>query len=82
MSDVDAYTVKEVAERLQLSEATVQRMVARHEIPHMRFGKAIRIPVARYDQWLKERASMMLECADDDGMLVPFAPRLMIPPRS
>lgn len=76
---VDAYTVKEVAMRLQISEAMVQRMVARKEIPHMRFGKAIRIPVESYNAWLKEQAGRAFD--DHDAGVLSLAPRLMMPPR-
>jgi excisionase family DNA binding protein len=36
-------TVAQAAEAIQLSERQVRRMIARREIPHRRFGKAIRI---------------------------------------
>ncbi|MFW5702375.1 MAG: helix-turn-helix domain-containing protein [Candidatus Dojkabacteria bacterium] len=38
------YTVSQVAEALQLSEATLYKLIKSGEIPAKRYGKAYRIP--------------------------------------
>lgn len=45
MDSQTVLTTREVAERLQLSERTVYRLIASRELPAVRFGGQYRIPV-------------------------------------
>ena len=45
-ASTEVLTCAEVAERLRISQKTVYRLVRRGELPALRFGRAIRIPVA------------------------------------
>jgi excisionase family DNA binding protein len=40
------------ADRLSISRATLYRMIQRGEIPVVRIGSAVRIPVSALDRWL------------------------------
>jgi excisionase family DNA binding protein len=40
------------AERLAVSRATLYRMVQRGEIPTVRIGAAVRVPVSALERWL------------------------------
>ncbi len=40
------------AERLAVSRATLYRMVQRGELPIVRIGSAVRIPVSALERWL------------------------------
>ena len=46
--------VKQVAERLNLSESKVYEMVERGELPHHRFGGAIRVSEDQIAEFLEE----------------------------
>lgn len=53
-----AYTIKETAQVLNLSTRTIEGMIARSEIPTVRFGArrgAVRIAHAALEQLLRER---------------------------
>lgn len=57
-------TVTEAAEVLHVDRRTVCRAIDRGEIPSVRVGQQLRVPVA----WLRERAML------DGGPLMPAAP--------
>ena len=42
------------AERLAVSRATLYRMVQRGELPTVRIGSAVRVPVSALDRWLAD----------------------------
>lgn len=44
-------TTKQAAQRLNVAVRTVQDLVARGELPALRIGRAIRIPVAALERW-------------------------------
>ena len=46
-------TAGEVAERLQLTTGFVYALVRRGEIPHLRFGRAVRFRAEAIDRWLE-----------------------------
>jgi excisionase family DNA binding protein len=48
------YSPKQAAEVLNVSVDTVRRMVGRCELPHVRVGAQIRIPVRGLHQWLSD----------------------------
>lgn len=49
---MDLMTVPEAARRLRLGRSTVYMMAQRGEIPTVRIGTAVRIPVPELDRWL------------------------------
>ena len=52
------YTLKEAADVLGVSYATVQKAVREGQIPAIRFGRnTIRIPKDALDRWLMEKAT-------------------------
>jgi excisionase family DNA binding protein len=46
MENVDFMTVPEVAKTLRLSQVTINRLIHKHELKALRFGKVYRIPKA------------------------------------
>ena len=53
-------TVAETAKTLSVSEITIRRMVARHEIPHKKISGALRIPT----QWVDRMVNESMQLAD------------------
>jgi len=54
----------EVAEMLGLGRSRTYEMLAVGELPSIRIGKSIRIPVKDLDEWIAERQGQQ-----DDGLL-------------
>lgn len=55
----DAYTVREVAQRLGVAEATVRRLVRDGDMPSIRISpRRIIIPVSTFDIWMNERTKI------------------------
>lgn len=53
----DAYTIREVAQRLNIAEATVRRLVNEGDLPSIRISpRRIIIPVNVFEAWLNDRA--------------------------
>ena len=53
----DAYTIREVAQRLNIAEATVRRLVHEGDLPSIRISpRRIIIPVNVFEAWLNDRA--------------------------
>ena len=53
----DAYTIREVAQRLNVAEATVRRLVREGDLPSIRISpRRIIIPVNAFEVWLNDRA--------------------------
>lgn len=51
-----AYTVPEAARVMQISERTLQRMVADGRFPYVvRIGRCVRIPLWAPEKWLLEK---------------------------
>jgi excisionase family DNA binding protein len=48
-------TVTEVARRLSLGRATTYRLVQQGELPSVRVGRAVRVPVQALDDWVEAR---------------------------
>ena len=55
-------TVREAAEVLRISKSKAYELVSSGELPHVRFGKVVRISRAGLLQWLemKERESVSM----------------------
>jgi excisionase family DNA binding protein len=51
----DLLTVPEVARRLRIGRTLAYMMVRRGELPAVRFGKLVRVPADRLDEWLARR---------------------------
>ena len=54
MSEKQFYTVKDIAERYRLDEATIYRMIRRNDVSYHRIGRVIRFSekqVAAFDLW-------------------------------
>jgi excisionase family DNA binding protein len=47
----------EAAEALGLSRATVYELLARGEIPSLRIGRSVRVPVDRLREWVQARTN-------------------------
>lgn len=52
MTERLTYTVAETADALGIGRTATYELVRRGTIPHLRIGRAIRIPKASLDQWL------------------------------
>jgi excisionase family DNA binding protein len=48
-------TIPQVAQSLALSRASVYKLIATHELPVMRFGRAVRVSAASLYKWVQER---------------------------
>ena len=46
---------QEVCERTGLGRSTVYQMIRRYELPAIRVGRAVRVPVRQLEQWIEER---------------------------
>ncbi len=57
MTGTEVLTCAETAERLRISQKSVYRLVRRGELPALRFGRAIRIPVAGLERLIADAAN-------------------------
>ncbi len=48
-------TIPEAAERLGVGKTLVWQMVARNELPSVRLGRLVRVPVPALDEWIREQ---------------------------
>lgn len=48
------FTVRELADYLQIGKASAYRLVHDGTLPSVRIGRQIRIPIAAVDKWLAE----------------------------
>jgi excisionase family DNA binding protein len=58
------FTIAQVAERLQVSEKTVRRMLVSGELPGYKFGGQYRIKPAELEAWIAEQA---IDSASTEG---------------
>ena len=61
--DFDLLTVPEAARVLRISRNLAYELVARRELPALRFGRVIRIPKYSLDEWIASRVSQGVEPA-------------------
>lgn len=47
-------TVRQVAEKLQLSEKTIRRLISKGNLPGKQIGRAYRVPKSELDAFLAE----------------------------
>ena len=50
------FTVRELAQYLNIGRAAAYRLVNEGVVPSLRIGKQIRIPIAAVQRWLEEAA--------------------------
>jgi excisionase family DNA binding protein len=64
-----ALTVEEAAAAVGVSERHLRTMLS--EIPHLRLGGRVVIPVKPFDEWLRKRAEQEMSTVDQavDGVL-------------
>ncbi len=60
-------TIPGVAERLQVSEKTVRRLLTRGEMPGYKIGGQYRISPAELDAWIRDQALNEMETVASDG---------------
>lgn len=48
-------TTSTAAEITSLSEKTIRRAIDSGELPHVRFGRAVRIPLVAVQAWIDQR---------------------------
>ena len=51
-------TVRETAALLHISEKTVYKTIEQGTLPHVRFGRVIRIPRFGLERWIAEQAGV------------------------
>ncbi len=54
--ELDLLTVPEAAKLLRISRNLAYELVARHELPSIRFGRVIRVPRSALECWLRDTA--------------------------
>jgi excisionase family DNA binding protein len=60
--------VEDVMSQLSLSRPTVYHMIAAGELPSIRIGRAIRVPVASLEDWLRLREGRLPSGEADDHL--------------
>lgn len=55
--DLDLLTVPEAAKLLRISRNLAYELVARQQLPAVRFGRVIRIPRYSLDEWIASQAA-------------------------
>lgn len=55
----------EVGELLGLGRSRIYELLASGELPSLRIGRSIRIPVNRLQQWIEERHSIQANIESD-----------------
>jgi len=55
MADDEFISVTTMAARLGISRSLAYRLVERNEVPNIRLGEAIRIPVKEFDAWVARK---------------------------
>jgi excisionase family DNA binding protein len=71
-------TVDQAAEVLGLSRDSVYEGVKREQIPSLRIGRRILIPVAKFLEWLGAKNETMVVVPDEPPELTPRAARALL----
>jgi excisionase family DNA binding protein len=56
-SSTDFLTPLEVAHRLAVGERSVRRWIAEGQLPIVRFGRSVRVPMYQYKAFVAQRSS-------------------------
>lgn len=59
-------TVEEASRRISFGETTVRELIARGELPVVRVGRSVRIPVAALQRWVQKQLSIALSSGTDE----------------
>lgn len=57
VDDALAWTPRETAARLQISERTLWSLTKRGDIPHIRLGRSVRYPSRLLEEWIAQQAT-------------------------
>lgn len=57
-------TAKEAATYLRVTPKTIYELCKRDEMPHVRVGNSIRIPLEPFNRWVREHTSGLLTVED------------------
>lgn len=52
--EIELLTLSEAAKRLRIGRTHAYRLAARHDIPTVRLGRALRVPARALAQWIEE----------------------------
>ena len=58
--------IPEVAETLGIGRTKIYEMIATGELPTVRVGRAVRIPVSTLQKWVEEREQQNMPIPDQD----------------
>ena len=58
---MDLLMRKDVAERLDVSLPTADRLIARSDFPKIRIGRSVRVPSDMLDDWIREHVGGAVE---------------------
>ncbi|MBV6452071.1 MAG: hypothetical protein MHPDNHAH_02822 [Anaerolineales bacterium] len=61
MYSTDFVTGKEIAMTLRISKALAYRLIARGDIPSIRFGRTVRVNREALDNFIKNKSSAQIE---------------------
>lgn len=53
VSSIEVLTVQEASEILKCTASHIYDLVSEGVIPHLRFGKSIRIPTQKFREWME-----------------------------
>jgi excisionase family DNA binding protein len=59
-NNADMMTVQEAAAYLRISKDLAYELVGRNDLPHVRLGRAIRVPRFSLEQWIARSAGLPL----------------------
>ena len=57
-------TRKDLAEKLDLSLPSVDKLIARADFPKIRFGRSVKVPEELLDTWVKENVGKAVELSE------------------
>jgi excisionase family DNA binding protein len=66
MDNMLLITVRETARRISCGETSVRELIARGELPVVRVGRSVRIPVAALQAWVEKQLSIALSSELED----------------
>ena len=53
------YTIAEICILLNLGRTKVHELIRKEQLPVEKFGTACRVPVAKFQDWLEQRAQVL-----------------------
>ncbi len=52
-----AYRIEEAAERIGISRSKCYELIAQGDLPHLKIGKSLRVPVDGLRKWIERRTN-------------------------